>query len=287
MKNRKALFFDIDGTLFSESLRQVPQSAVLALKKTREKGNLVFINTGRTWCQNTGIRREVEVDGYCCGCGTYLIAGSLGLSGDTGAAGQNAGAETGLPVGSRVLYDRRIPRNRADRIKADIERFHLDAVLEGVDACWLGKGGPRMEIMRRIQQYMKAGGYGGPGDWWNADCDISKFCVSVDEHSEAERFFDTLPDFDIIDRGHGFYECVPAGHSKATIIGRVLKEYGVSREDAWVFGDSMNDLSMFQYAQNSVLMGVHDVGLEPYATFVTKTVEEDGIAYAMGQLGML
>lgn len=33
MKNRKALFFDIDGTLFSEILRQVPQSAVLALKK--------------------------------------------------------------------------------------------------------------------------------------------------------------------------------------------------------------------------------------------------------------
>lgn len=31
--NKKALFFDIDGTLFSEKLRQVPQSAVLALKK--------------------------------------------------------------------------------------------------------------------------------------------------------------------------------------------------------------------------------------------------------------
>ena len=51
--NKKALFFDIDGTLFSEKLRQVPQSAVLALKKTMEKGNLTFINTGRTWCQTS------------------------------------------------------------------------------------------------------------------------------------------------------------------------------------------------------------------------------------------
>lgn len=33
--NRKALFFDIDGTLFSEIERQVPQSAVLALKKNQ------------------------------------------------------------------------------------------------------------------------------------------------------------------------------------------------------------------------------------------------------------
>ena len=40
--NKKALFFDIDGTLFSEKLRQVPQSAVLALKKTMEKGNLTL-----------------------------------------------------------------------------------------------------------------------------------------------------------------------------------------------------------------------------------------------------
>lgn len=49
----------------------------------------------------------------------------------------------------------------------------------------------------------------------------------------------------------------------------------------------MNDLSMFQYSLNSVLMGKHDSGLEPYAVFTTKTVEEDGIAYALEKLGML
>jgi hydroxymethylpyrimidine pyrophosphatase-like HAD family hydrolase len=34
-------------------------------------------------------------------------------------------------------------------------------------------------------------------------------------------------------------------------------------------------------------MGKHDSGLEPYAVFTTKTVEEDGIAYALEKLGML
>ena len=82
--NRKALFFDIDGTLFSEITRQVPQSAVLALKKTRQRGNLVFINTGRTYCQTEGIRSEVELDGLLCGCGTYIT------------------------VGNEILYDRRV-----------------------------------------------------------------------------------------------------------------------------------------------------------------------------------
>lgn len=267
--NRKALFFDIDGTLFSESLRQVPQSAVLALKKTREKGNLVFINTGRTWCHNIGIRKEIETDGFCCGCGTYLIEG------DT---------KNGTGV---VRYDRRISGARAEEIKELIERYRLDAVLEGVEGCWMAPGGPRMPIMKLIEANARKGGFAGTGDWRHEACDFSKFCVSADENSDTAAFFAALHDFDIIDRGHGFYECVPAGHSKASIIEKVLKLHGIALEDAWVFGDSSNDLSMFQYVPNSVLMGVHDEGLEEYASFITKNVEEDGIAYAMEVLKMI
>lgn len=40
--NRKALFFDIDGTLFSEIERQVPQSAVLALKNQAVRKSCVY-----------------------------------------------------------------------------------------------------------------------------------------------------------------------------------------------------------------------------------------------------
>ena len=34
------------------------------------------------------------------------------------------------------------------------------------------------------------------------------------------------------------------------------------------------------------LMGKHDRELEEYAEFITRTVEEDGIAYAMERLGL-
>ena len=64
----------------------------------------------------------------------------------------------------------------------------------------------------------------------------------------------------------------------------VLKHYGISKDDAYVFGDSSNDLSMFKYATNCVLMGQHSDVLLPYATFETKDVEDDGIAYAMEEL---
>jgi len=47
--NRKALFFDIDGTLLSEVNRNVPESARKAVAGARAAGHLVFINSGRTY----------------------------------------------------------------------------------------------------------------------------------------------------------------------------------------------------------------------------------------------
>ena len=251
--NKKALFFDIDGTLFSEKLRQVPQSAVLALKKTMEKGNLTFINTGRTWCQTSKIREEAPVNGLLCGCGTYIS------------------------VDGKTLYDQRISPERAEKLKEDILRFRMDTVMEGVDACFFRPDGVQTETMRAIRSILDQSGSVSAKNWSDPSFSISKFCVAVGADSDPAGFFETLRDFEVIDRGGGFYECVPMGHSKASAIEWILKQYGIALEDAWVFGDSMNDLSMFQYVPNAVVMGKHDAGLESYATFTAKTVEEDGI----------
>lgn len=261
--SRKMLFFDIDGTLFSEIDRQVPSSAVLALKKARENGHLVFINTGRTYCQTKGIRSAVEADGLLCGCGTYLVEDDS------------------------VLYNRVIPKDRRKEIKTAVVSCNLEAVLEGVGSCTMQAHLSRIPQMEWMRGFFKGEDAFAPNGWNDDEFEFSKFCVLTDEKGDKEALFKTLPDFHIIDRGGDFYECVPQGHSKATAIEFMLKKHGIDKSDAWVFGDSMNDLSMFEYSENAVLMGHHDEGLEPYATFVTKTVEEDGIRYAMEKLGMI
>ena len=201
--NKKALFFDIDGTLFSEKLRQVPQSAVLALKKTMEKGNLTFINTGRTWCQTSKIREEAPVNGLLCGCGTYIS------------------------VDGKTLYDKRISPERAEKLKEDILRFRMDTVMEGVDACFFRPDGVQTETMRAIRSILDQSGSVSAKNWSDPSFSISKFCVAVGADSDPAGFFETLRDFEVIDRGGGFYECVPMGHSKASAIEWILKQYGI------------------------------------------------------------
>lgn len=262
--SKKALFFDIDGTLLSEVNRNVPESAKLAISKARENGHLVFINSGRTFCLIGPVKGLVEVDGYCCGCGTRVIAGD------------------------EVLFSYTIPHERGLQIKKQILKYHLDGVLEGTDGCYFRKEKSRIPRMEEIRENITRDGLASPYGW-EEDCyDFDKFCVLADEESDLVGFTRELGlEFDIIDRGDGFYECVPAGFSKATAIGVILDKYGIALEDAYVFGDSTNDLSMFEYAKNCVLMGHHDVELEPYATFFTKNVEQDGIEYAMKKLHLI
>ena len=46
--SRKALFFDIDGTLLTDGTKILPKSAEDVIRKARQIGHLVFINTGRS-----------------------------------------------------------------------------------------------------------------------------------------------------------------------------------------------------------------------------------------------
>lgn len=260
--SRKALFFDIDGTLFSEVTRQVPESALEALAKARACGHLVFINTGRVWSELGTLGEMLDVDGWLCGCGTYIMAGDS------------------------VLYHRTIPEDQRARICRAMEEADIDGILEGAAGCYLGSSESRFPEGGHIRRELA---FAIRSMDWNQECGpVEKFCMWADDKSDRVGFFRKLGlDFQVIGRGDGFYECVPEGHSKATAIDVILKEYGLALEDAYVFGDSENDISMFEHVPNAILMGKHSKELEPFASFVTKTVEQDGIWYAMEKLGLL
>ena len=260
----KALFFDVDGTLLSEITHTIPESALRALEASRRAGNLVFVNSGRTYAFLQDIEAMVECDGLLCGCGTCVV-------------------EKG-----KVIFQHRIAVSRGMEIRRAMRQYGFDGILESTEQLVVQKERSWMEAMNALRDGVAGQGVLREDCWEDENLEFDKFCVFADENSDREGFFRFLaPDIDVIDRGNNFYECVPAGFTKATAIAWVLDHYEIAKEDAWVFGDSSNDLAMFEYAENAVLMGCHDKVLEPYATFVTKNVEDDGIAWAMERLGLL
>lgn len=70
----KALFFDIDGTLVSFSTHLIPQSAIKAITKAKEKGIKIYISTGRPLSLINNIDSIKHlIDGYITTNGAYCI----------------------------------------------------------------------------------------------------------------------------------------------------------------------------------------------------------------------
>lgn len=261
--SRKALFFDIDGTLLGEFDGRIPESAKEALKEARRQGHLVFINSGRGYILVKPVLEQVETDGALCGCGTCIM------------------------IDGKAAYSYHVPYETGIKLRQAIKDYKVEAVFEGVEGCYFNQEPYRIPEMEELRDSVNRQMGGASLPLEETSYEFDKFCISADHMSDTKGFFQSIEtDFTIIDRD-GFYECVPKGHSKATAIQWVLDYYQIPLKDAYVFGDSMNDLPMFEFAENTVLMGKHDKGLEPYATFVTKTVEEDGIAWAMKELGII
>ncbi len=262
--SRKALFFDIDGTLLSDMDKELPASAAEAIRKARAAGHVVFINSGRARCMMQEIEGALETDGYLCGCGTYI------------------------EIHGRVALHHQISGGRRLAIQRSICRHRLDGILEGVSGCYAQNGLSRMPEVEHVKAMAAEKGVLSTLNWMEEPAPFDKFCVISDGNSDVPGFLETLaPDITPIDRGNRLYECVPSGFDKATAMRFILNDYGIPWENSYAFGDSTNDLAMIRYACNSVVMGRHAKELEPYAAFITRTVEEDGIAYAMETLNII
>lgn len=260
---KKALFFDVDGTLLSEITHKVPQSALCAIQKARACGHMTFVNSGRETCILNEIRSMIDMDGYLCGCGTQLI------------------------VHGETVYEHRLSPEICHFVAECAKKYDVCAVLEAQDCFFFPESPCRIEKVETVRASITRQNPNAVRNITDQSV-FDKFCVWVDEKSDMDGFrkeIETL--FTVIDRGNGMFECVPLGHSKATAIDRILEMYQIRREDAYVFGDSTNDLAMFEAVPNAILMGKHDKELEPYASFITKDVEDDGVAYAMEQLGII
>ncbi len=76
-------------------------------------------------------------------------------------------------------------------------------------------------------------------------------------------------------------EILPKGVSKANGLKALGEKLGISSAEMMSFGDEENDRSMIEYAGMGVVMANGNPKMKEIANFVTKSNEEDGVAYAV------
>lgn len=265
--NSRIVFFDIDGTLTSEKDGKVPASAVKAIQAARTRGHKMFLCSGRTRISIEDRFLAVGFDGVIAGCGTHIFLEN----------GETITHHTLSPESTHLLL-------------SSARKNDIDILFEAASFVAFDSTRPLKHPISF--DHLKTFSLRGLDVFPNVDAQnfaTDKLCIFSDDHAAVSRFLSVSdPLLDCIVRGNGMYELVPRGYSKATGIQNVLDYYGMTIDQAYVFGDSNNDLSMLRYVPHSIVMGnAYPPELKKEAWYVTKKASEDGILLALNDLGFL
>lgn len=273
MKQFKAAFFDIDGTLVSFQTHRVPESARLALQQLRANGVKVFISSGRH------INSINNLDGLLFD-GYVVINGTLAFM----AKGDAAEPRTVANAANReVIYRHSIPQSDIDSWLDFIAHQPRSTVFVYEDGLTCNFVDDTMQQIFDLLNFPSP--VIGPLEPLRHETIYQIITVMPD--SQEAQVMTHLPNCKTT-RWHPLFTDIIERHaSKADGMQAVLDHFGWTSADIIAFGDGGNDLEMLRMAGTSVAMGNADEIVRQSATFVTESVDNDGVMLALNHFGLI
>lgn len=259
---KKAVFFDIDGTLI-DGYMKMPDSTKEALKQLKENGVYIFICSGRTlsFIVNPEILKG-DFDGIISGCGTCVTIGE-----------------------EEILYKTIEPELMKKTLQV-LEKYNFPTILEGKYAQYAEEKDFEGDCFFKILKD-EVGDKLFSIREYDMKWEISKFCLDI-KNSDYEEALQEFGDwFHCIVRGKEILEVLPKGYSKASGMQAVCEKLGISQENTYAFGDSANDIEMLHFAGCGVAMGNAPEEVKGVADYVTDSIGEDGIYKACKHFGLI
>lgn len=272
---RKLLFVDIDGTLTVAGENVPPESALEAIRKTQEKGNLVFLCTGR----NLGMLAPLLKYGFdgVVGCGGGIVK-----------------------VGDEIIYDEPMTNQQRDEMLEVLQRNGVFRTIESKDITYgdenlgeflSGTSGGNSEIERWRKALSSQLGIRPMHEYDGRPIyKVVIMCTDADQLTEAREKFEK--DFAFAIQDVAAHNClngdlVNRKFDKGQAIKRVCEYLGQGLEDTYGFGDSMNDLEMIEVVGTSVCMANGSEKLKEICDMIAPRVEEDGLYKSFKELGLI
>ncbi len=247
------------------------------IRKTQEKGNKVFLCTGR----NREMARpllELGFDGLVCSAGGYV------------------------EMDGEVLFDHPMTREQLDACLDVLHKNQVFCTIEGkVDSFADGDMGEFMDDVpewarnSELERWRKtlAGQFGfKPMEEYDGQ-PIYKVVVVANRMEQFDEPKQKVGDqFHFAMQTLSGYGCVNGelinrAFDKGRGVERVCGRLGIPVSDSIGFGDSMNDVEMIQKVGTSVCMDNGSPELKAMSDMVCPAVEQDGLAKAFKELGLV
>lgn len=259
--NKKAVFVDIDGTIIDtiNGMDNPSEKTYYAFNELT-KNHYVFLCSGR--CEATfplGVKKLVKT-GY------------------VGSNGQCA------YVNDKCIYYKPIDEELVKKMKEFVKekngvlfRMIPDAKYRKVYNTGLYK--------KFIELYSLEDNYIEDDDGLDATLLVPLLKNKQEEKELYERFGSKLD----IRQEVGFlaYDVGKIGESKGNTVSKVLEYLGLDKEDAYCYGDGINDIEMMKACKHSVCMANGNEEVKKIAENITEGVQEDGFYNSLLRYGLI
>jgi len=254
----KILFFDVDGTLYN-SEKILPASAKEALLEARRKGYEIAIATGRAPFMIQSLLEELDINTYVTFNGQYVV------------------------YRGEVVYTNGVDRDELAKIIAFGEERNEPVVFLD-DKRMIASVGEHNMVSESLETLKYP--YPELDSSYYMQNDVYQTLIFMEEKDE-HLYEEAFPNVQFV-RWHP-YSCdiLPKGGSKAAGIEKVLAKMGLTLEDAFAFGDGINDIEMLEAVGTGVAMGNGHERVKAVASHITDHVDADGLAKAMRYLKII
>ncbi|MDF2932740.1 MAG: haloacid dehalogenase [Chryseobacterium sp.] len=256
----KAVFFDVDGTIFSLKTKSIPESTRKAIKNLREKGIKVIVATGRSINDLSHIK-HIEFDGFMTFNGGYCMT-----------------------VDGQVMYRKVIDTDDIKNLIDYSERSDVSFSLMYEDTVRISHESPQvLELYRHVDIPVPA-----LCNKENLDIEnVLQVNVFIDPEMEESFMREIMPNSLSSRWTPLFADVNPGGVSKQGGVEYFCKYFNIDLSETMAFGDGGNDISMLKFVKIGVAMGNAGDNVKEIADFITEDVDNHGIEKALIHFGLL
>lgn len=248
----KAIFFDVDGTLYSHTTGEISQSTREALEMLHKKNVKYIVATGRHMLELQDMPvLDIEYDGYitlngqlCLDEKKQLFYGNA-IEGDEKDCLVRLFKEKTLPI--MFIEENRMYINFVNQLVIDAQA-DISTAIADVDDYEDGK------------IYM---------------------AVAYLQKEEEESLKCKLPHCKITRWNKNAIDIISATGGKISGIKQYLEQHNWNVDEIMAFGDAENDMEMLAFAGIGVAMGNAAEHVKEHADYVTKSVDDCGVEYAL------
>lgn len=263
----EVIFVDIDGTLVSFETHAPVPSSLEAFQKLQEQGIAVVLASGRSYASMASLGLTNQgFDGYVC------------------SNGQKCFSREGEVLRS-VMIDSADVKSllKAIALRREAGLPEWDIFFIGEEEAYATHIGSEAEVICRALNFEL---YPTKSLDFLASQAYYQLLFFGDEVQERE-VMKQLPR-SIATRWHaGFIDILPSQGGKGYGVEVLLNHLHIPPQHALAFGDGENDISMFEKVGFSIAMGNATKACRDAADYVTKSVDDHGIRYALEAIGLL